>query len=828
MNESTNRHDRRTTLLLDQLRGARAPIGLGDLMQRAKLHPGERTEVKRVLRDLAREGLVTKDGKRYAVPAPPPAAEPERRNRTAAVLAPAVPALGRKRGILGTLTRHRDGYGFVARIDRQGEDVFVPPGEAQKALDGDLVRIEIVPAPRGRTMGRIVEVVERRRRWLLGTYHARGASSFVLPADDDLEGEVAVGPTDLAQDGEVVKVALEPGTGRLAGQVVERVGRPGDPRVEVLKVSYAKGFSDLFPDEVQAAAEAVPDRVREEDRAGRRDLTAMRLVTIDGEDARDFDDAVHVERVEGKGKARYRAVVAIADVAHYVRAGSALDAEALRRGTSVYFPAQVLPMLPERLSNGICSLNPEVDRLCMVADLLIDDRGEPVSAELYPGVMRSVARCTYTEVARVLDGEKLPHREAFRKEFELMAELQTKLTAMRARRGAIDFDLPESKIVLAEDGTVAAIERRPRNRAHRIVEELMLGANEAVARHFAEREGGTVYRVHGQPDAEKLEKFRKLAETHGFQAAEGEMGPKELNRLLHAFEGHAQQRALNQLLLRAMMQAIYTAENIGHYGLGAEHYLHFTSPIRRYPDLMVHRLLKAEWAKAQGSERSGRSARGERGAARSSREREGRDGEREVVPSPARLEEIAVLCSERERASMQAEREIASFYAALFMQDKVGQRFRGVVASVVEFGLFVEVEPWLVEGLVKAEDLGDDWELDLDLHALVQRRSGRAFRVGDRVEVELTASSPARRQIDLALVEQGKALAAAPGERSERRAGGERRTPRSGLVQSPHRRGLAERDEKRGGRKPQGARGGPAKKPGGGRPGKPKGRRRGR
>ncbi|HYS80473.1 MAG TPA: ribonuclease R [Anaeromyxobacteraceae bacterium] len=789
MSESTSRRDRRTTLLLEQLRDARTPIGLGEIMQRAKLHPGERTEVKRALRELAREGVVTKDGKRYAVPAPP--AEPEqRRSRTAAALAPPVPALGRKRGILGTLTRHRDGYGFVARIDRQGEDVFVPPGEAQKALDGDLVRIEVVPAPRGRTMGRIVEVVERRRRWLLGTYHARGASSFVVPADDDLEGYVAVTPTELAEDGEVVKVALEPGTGKLAGQVVERVGRPGDPRVEVLKVSYAKGFSDLFPDEVRAEAEEVPDHVRDEDRAGRRDLTGLRLVTIDGEDARDFDDAVHVERVEGKGKARYRAVIAIADVSHYVHAGSALDAEALRRGTSVYFPAQVLPMLPERLSNGICSLNPAVDRLCMVADLLIDDRGEPVSAELYPAVMRSAARCTYTEVARVLDGEKLPNREGFRKEFELMAELQAKLTAMRARRGAIDFDLPESKIVLADDGRVTAIERRPRNRAHRIVEELMLAANEAVARHSADRDRGTVFRVHGEPDVEKLEKFRKLAETHGFQATEGALGPKELNRLLHAMEGHPQQRALNQLLLRAMMQAIYTSENIGHFGLGAEHYLHFTSPIRRYPDLMVHRLLKAEWASAERG-RSASSARGERSAGKANRERGSRDGAREATPSAARLEEIAVLCSERERAAMQAEREIASFYAAVFMQDKVGQRFGGVVASVVEFGLFVEVEPWLVEGLVKAEDLGDDWELDLDLHALVQRRSGRSFRVGDRVEVELTAASPARRQIDLALVEQGKALAGGADERRPKR------TPRDALVARPQRGGMPRREEKR-------------------------------
>ncbi len=748
MTESNGRLDRRTTLVLAQLREAGGrPLGIGEIMQRARLHPGERTEVKRVLRDLTRDGAVAKDGKRFSVPQAQPAqpVDGERPRRAGG----ARPLLGRGRGILGTLTRHRDGYGFVARIDRQGEDAFVPPGEARKALDGDLVRIEIVPAPRGRTMGRILEVVERRRRWVLGTFHARGTASFVVPADDDLEGYVAVPETRLARDGEVVKVALEPGAA-LRGEVVERVGRPGDPRVEVLKVSYAKGFSDLFPDDVREEAEQVPDHVRAEDRAGRRDLTALPLVTIDGEDARDFDDAVFVERVHGKGRARYRAVVAIADVAHYVRTGSALDGEALRRGTSVYFPAQVLPMLPERLSNGICSLNPDVERLCMVADLLIDERGEPVTAELYQAVMRSAARCTYTEVAQVLDGERLPHRERFRPAFELMAELQERLTAMRARRGAIDFDLPESKIVLGEDGQVIGIERRPRNRAHRIVEELMLAANEAVARHFAHRELPTVYRVHGLPDEEKLDAFRKLARAHGFEVPEGALGPKELNRLLHGFEGHAQQRALNQLLLRAMMQAVYTPENIGHYGLAAEHYLHFTSPIRRYPDLMVHRLLKLGWAGAETGRPAKGAARGERGAGRA-----GRDGASLRAPSPERLEEIATLCSERERAAMQAEREIAAFYAALFMQDKVGERFRGVVASVVEFGIFVEIEPWFVEGLVKIEDLGDDFQLDPDLHALVQRRTGRAFRVGDRLEVEVAAASPARRQIDLALVEKG-------------------------------------------------------------------------
>jgi ribonuclease R len=773
MTASNGRRDRRTTLILEQLREAGGrPLGVGEIIQRAKLHPGERTEVKRVLRELTREGEVEKGGKRFTLAgaartAPAPERAQPRRGESSTR-----PVLGRGRGVIGTLTRHRDGYGFVARIDRQGEDLFVPPAEARKALDGDLVRVDIVPAPRGRTMGRIVEVVERRRRWVLGTYHARGGSSFVVPADDDLEGYVAVPETRLARDGEVVKVRLETGTERLRGEVVERVGRPGDPRVEVLKVAYAKGFSDLFPDDVREEAERVPDHVREEDRAGRRDVTALPLVTIDGEDARDFDDAVHVERVQGKGRARYRAVVAIADVSHYVRPGSALDGEALRRGTSVYFPAQVLPMLPERLSNGICSLNPDVERLCMVADLLIDDRGEPVSAELYAAVMRSAARCTYTEVARVLDGEKLPHRERFRPAFELMAELQEKLTAMRARRGAIDFDLPESKIVLGQEGEVVAIERRPRNRAHRIVEELMLAANEAVARHFAHRDVPTVYRVHGLPDEEKIDAFRKLARTHGFEVPEGALGPKELNRLLHRFEGHPQQRALNQLLLRAMMQAVYTAENIGHYGLAAEHYLHFTSPIRRYPDLIVHRLLRPE---SGGGERGSAEARGGRRrssapAAQAERGVAGPNREPARPPSAERLEEIATLCSERERAAMQAEREIAAFYAALFMQDKVGERFRGVVASVVEFGIFVEIEPWFVEGLVKAEDLGEDFQLDPDLHALVQRRTGRAFRVGDRLEVEVAAASPARRQIDLALVEKGVRREPAPRVREPRPA----------------------------------------------------------
>ncbi len=730
--------ERRRTALVEQLRRAAGKaLSVRELMHRAKLHPGERTDAKRALRDLAREGVVRRDGKRFAIPdggrdAPAPQGP----------LAPAAPpahARGRagrvqaRRGLVGTLKKHRDGFGFVARLDRKGEDVFVPPDEAAKALDGDLVRVEVVPARGGRKAGRILEVVERRRRLLVGTYHARGRHSFVVPADPELEAYVPVPETRAAADGDVVKVALDPDAPRLTGAVIEAIGRPGEPRVEVLKVAYAKGFADVFPEQVQREAQAIPDHVTSEDRRGRRDLTHLPLVTIDGEDARDFDDAVFVERLPGgKGKGLYRLVVAIADVAHYVRPGTALDDEAARRATSVYFPMQVLPMLPERLSNGICSLNPGVDRLCMVADLVLDTKGETKSAEVYEAVMRSAARCTYTEVARVLDGEKVEGRERFRPGFELMAELQGKLTAMRRRRGAIDFDLPEAKIVLGDDGQVVSIEKRPRNRAHRVVEEFMLAANEAVARWFGARDLPTIYRVHGLPDEEKLAAFLELARAHGFEAPETPTDPRALNALLEELKGHPQQRALNQLLLRAMMQAVYSPDNIGHYGLAAEHYLHFTSPIRRYPDLLVHRLLKEEWARRQG------------------------DAVRR--PSEPRLEEMAALSSERERAAMEAEREIAAFYAALFMRDKVGEQHDGVVAAVVEFGLFVELERWFVEGLVRAEDLGGAFALDPVLVALVDPSSGRAFRVGDKVRVEVASASPARRRIELQLVEKGGAV----------------------------------------------------------------------
>ena len=781
-------------LLAELRRASGRALSLPDLLQRAHLHPRTLREAKKVMKQLVRDGSVLEAGNRFALPstAPSGSGAPGQRGRKGrgereipAQVADRRILQGGK-GLVGLYTRHRDGFGFLARLDRQGPDLFVAPGDGGKAVDGDVVRFEIFPGRRGE-QGRVTEVVERGRRMLLGAYAARGQESFVVPLDEQLPPTVPVPETRLVKNGEVAKVWLDTSPGPLAGRVVDRIPNAQAPSVEVLRAAYAHGFADVFPQEVLAEATETPDRVRPQDWEGRRDLTGIPLVTIDGEDARDFDDAVFVEKLPGRG---YRLVVAIADVSHYVRPGRPLDVEALRRGTSVYFPGTVLPMLPERLSNGVCSLNPEVERLCMVADMRFDASGTPGIVEVYPAVMRSAARCTYTEVARMLDGERVPHREFLRDDFVRMGELQEILGGVRRRRGSIDFDLPESKIVLAEDGKVLAIERRPRNRAHRVVEEFMLAANEAVARWFGERDLPTIYRVHGLPDEDKLQTFLDLARAQGFEVPEVGAGPLALSHLLDRLAGHPQQRALNQLLLRAMMQAVYSPENIGHYGLAAVHYLHFTSPIRRYPDLVVHRLL---------------------------RDALGDDPDRR--PRAGELERIAMVASDRERAAMKSERDVSAYYATLFMADRIGERSPGTVAAVVEFGIFVSMHRWFVEGLVKTEDLGDGFVFDKDGHALIEKRSGRAYRVGDEVEVQVAAAEPARRRIDLLLVEGGEAREAAPSRdlgkrllKEKARRGRGERTPKPARPGKPGKSAKPGRRDAPGGKPARGGQGQRSKK----------------
>jgi ribonuclease R len=779
------------------------PMGIRELLQQGGFRPGQQTELKRVLRDLVRAGEIEKEGKRFqktgqqAVrhgpePRPlrsrgkgerrPPAhrgglerrprERPGRRPEVDAEAARArrIAALRRRDDVVeGILHVHRDGYGFVHPLHADQQNVYLPVHEASRALDGDRVLVERVEGRGGRTSGILLEVEDRVRQRAVGVYRQEGRGAWVTPSDRTLPGDIRVPVTQIAQNGDLVKVVLgvgakvlDPGA-ELTGEVTGSLGEPGQPSAEVLSIAYAQGFSDEFPYETMSEADSFALQVSPEDSVaqGRRDLRVLPLVTIDGADARDFDDAVYAEPTsEG-----WRLVVAIADVSHYVRPDSALDREAQHRGTSVYLPDRVLPMLPERLSNGICSLRPDEDRLCMVADLAIDTKGRLRSYEIYPGVMRSAARCTYDEVQDVLDGRSVPHRNVFRPHFENLMTLARTLGQMRRARGAIDFDLPEYKVILDEAGHPQRLEKRERKDSHRLIEECMLAANEAVAQHFRERGLPAVYRFHGPPDEEKLELFAGLARAHGFDVgASGQITSHQLNRFLEQLEGHPERRALNQLLLRSMMQAVYSAENVGHYGLGAEHYLHFTSPIRRYPDLLVHRLLKEHWS------------RDSRVPPRHEREEQ-----------EDRLEELAVQSSERERAAVAVEREVVAFYATLLMKDRIGETFAATVSSLADFGYFIQLDEAHVEGLVRGESLGLGFRFDPTVYALVWP-DGRRVKVGDRLEVRLLSANVARRQLEFEPVALGREARIEEGHPRGKRGNARGIPNRASILEGPSRR----------------------------------------
>lgn len=717
------------TLLLRILASARGKaLRVEDFIERGGLSSDSSAGVRKALERLTRAGALVAEGTRWALAPEPTEVEGEKSavDDEIAPFARSSP-VAVEGAFLGTLTRHVDGYGFIASL-QGGEDLFVPPQAMGDALDGDVVQARVGPGRDGRPVAKELAVLERRRRLAVGTYrgpHRRG-EAYVEPRDEAYGEFIVVRPTSIAEDGDIVRVTLDSFERGVAfGTVTARVGLPGEPDVEVLSVAFAEGFSDTFSPGAMRAAQAVPDTVGREETDGRKDLRAIPLVTIDGADARDFDDAVFVST---HGRRGWRLVVAIADVTHYVPAGGALDKEAFERATSVYFPRHVLPMLPERLSNGICSLNPNVDRLCVVADMTFDAKGARTGAEFYPAVMRSHARCTYDEVTHLIEGqapESVAHVAPMLTE---AARLAKTLTKARIERGAIDFDMAESEIVLDEEGRPQAIVRRPRLAAHRLIEEFMLAANEAVAQFFESQGEPSIFRVHAEPDETKLETFRALAHLFGHEVRMDEQGrvtSAELNALLHAIAGRREEPVLNHLMLRAMKQAVYSHENIGHFGLSAPSYLHFTSPIRRYPDLIVHRLLKRFW-----------------------REGAGQPGAREA--RRARLEATALHCSERERAATDAEREIDAYYAALFMVGREGEQFAGTVSGVTEGGLFVELrDPW-VSGMVRAETIGLKARLDEATFRLYV--GDRSWTLGDGVTVELVRANPVTRRIEFKLM----------------------------------------------------------------------------
>jgi ribonuclease R len=652
------------------------------------------------------------------------------------------------KSIRGTLSTHRDGYGFVSP-EGGGEDIFIPQRHMKSAMHGDTVevRAELSRMGGGKQEGRITAVAERASSRIVGRYEETRRGAIVIPEETRLNLVVAIPPQGCgtAEDGQQVVAELTsyPIGGRPAeGRVVEVLGWPDDPEVEVQSAIRRFDLPHIYGKDTLAEAEAVPENVSKEELKGRVDLRSMPTVTIDGETARDFDDAVSLRR-EGDNS---RLWVSIADVSNYVRPGSALDRDAYLRGTSVYFPDRCIPMLPERLSNGICSLNPQVERLTMTAEMLFDRNGTLLESSFYPSIIRSAARLTYTIVKQIIvdsDPEVTDKHRPLAPMLLEMKELALCLQAMRRKRGSIDFDLPEPEIILSLTGQTEGIIRAERNLAHQLIEEFMLAANEAVATYITGRGIPFLYRIHENPDPAKLVNFQEFVYGFGYEfplVAE-RVNPADLQRLLAQAEGRPEERMLNYALLRCMKQARYAAENLGHFGLASECYCHFTSPIRRYPDLVVHRILRAALAAGEHA--------GDKRA------------EKQLAIATERLGEIAEHTSKRERVAMEAERDVVELKKVQFMQQHLGEEFNGFITGVTGFGFFVELEELFVEGLVHITTLDDDLYSYMEKqHSLIGRRSKQVFRIGDAARVKVAAVVPATRRIEFVLV--GHTASAAP------------------------------------------------------------------
>lgn len=636
--------------------------------------------------------------------------------------------------VRGRVIGHADGFGFLVR-DEGGDDLFIPPRDMRWAMHGDRVVARVAGVDqRGRQECSIVEILERAQRTLVGRYVFKNNVGFVAPEDKRVSHDISI-PLDNgggARDGQIVMteiVEYPTRRGLAVGRIVEVLGDHMAPGMEIEIAIRKYDLPHVWPDDVTAEAAGIRAEVAEEDKRGRVDLRALPLVTIDGEDARDFDDAVFCEP-RGKG---WRLIVAIADVSHYVRPDSALDREALNRGNSVYFPRNVIPMLPEVLSNGLCSLNPDVDRLCMACDMTIDARGHIVEYEFMPAVMRSHARLTYTKVAEMAVERKMARRREYAEVVDRLDELYRLYKVLhkaRVQRGAIDFELPETRIIYNEERKIERIVPLERNDAHRLIEECMLAANVCAAQFLSENEAPALYRVHAGPSPEKLLALRQFLFELGLKLGGGdEPHARDYGRLLASLPEGPEGRLINTMLLRSLAQAVYSPDNVGHFALAYPTYTHFTSPIRRYPDLVVHRAIK-------GLLKAG-------------------------AQPQADMAVLGDQCSMTERRADEATRDVIRWLKTEYMMDKVGETFDGIISGVTNFGLFVELAEIFVDGLVHISSLGDDYfHFDPAKQRLIGDRTNRTYRLGDAVKVRLLRADLDDAKLDFELVEDRPAKTA--------------------------------------------------------------------
>jgi ribonuclease R len=631
----------------------------------------------------------------------------------------------------GVVSANRAGYGFL-RVDGMKDSVFIPPNEMRGVMHGDRLKVKLAQDSSDRWLGSVEQVVSRGVKEFLGTVDVQGRTAWVNAADRRLQLHCAVSYGDLNgarnRDWVIARITKHANSIAPAQAVVVKRLDPDRP-VELATESAIARF-DLPHDFSSAAlreAQAWGDRVDPVEAERREDLRSIPLVTIDGEDARDFDDAVYAEpHPDG-----YRLIVAIADVSHYVRPDSALDTEARERGTSVYFPTRVIPMLPHALSDHLCSLAPRVERLCFAADMIITKNGALKSARFYPAVMRSAARLTYTQAHEALFEGRPAAREELGPLIErllILVDVYRALLKARGRRGALDFDAAEAEFVIDSSERVRAIDLRVRNDAHRLIEECMIMANVAVAQELAQTRTPTLYRVHGQPEEQKLERLQTTLHALGIDIQIPEtVTTRDLQAITRRLGTSEARPFIESLVVRAMPQAVYQPTNIGHFGLALSHYAHFTSPIRRYPDLVVHRTLKAQIG-----------ARGETG----------------VQYGNDELASLGESTSKLEKRADEADRYVATFLKCSYLRERIGQTFHGIITTVVEFGCFVQILDVAVDGLLHLDNLRDDeYVMEDDGHAWTGRRRGRRLRTGAHIRVIVTAVNPIEGLIDLDLVE---------------------------------------------------------------------------
>jgi ribonuclease R len=676
--------------ILRELERAGAPLAPDELARRLRIHRSEQRAFDGGLAQLERAGEVV-------------------RNRAGSLL-----VAKRIQLLAGRVEGHPDGHGYLDPDDGS-PGVLLPAAEMRQLMHGDRAAVRITGRDhRGRPTGEVVEVLERAARRIVGRVHAEHGVTYLVPEDRRIAHDILLPGEEAAKakPGQVATVELVAQPSKHAqpiGRIAEVLGHYAEPGMEIEIAVRKFDLPHEFPKKALAQAQGFPDFLPEKDLQGRRDLRELQFVTIDGETAKDFDDAVYCRR-EGRD---WRLWVAIADVSHYVRHGDALDLEARSRGTSVYFPRRVIPMLPEKLSNGLCSLNPEVDRLVMVCEMRIGAQGEVAGYEFYPAVFRSHARLTYTKVWAELSSGRAPAHLA------TLYEVFKALHRQRERRGAIDFETVETRMVFDARGKIERIVAETRNDAHRLIEECMLAANVCAGNFIAERGQPVLYRVHEVPAEDRVAALRDFLAELGLQLPGGAVPrPKDYAQVLERIRTRPDFNLLQTILLRSLKRAVYTPQNVGHFGLAFAAYVHFTSPIRRYPDLLVHRALKALL---------------------NERTYDGLD-----------WDEVGRHCSETERRADDASRDVEAWLKCYYMRDHVGEVFSGTITGVTAFGLFVTLDEYFVDGLVHISELGRDYfQFDAARHMLFGERTKKRFRLADRMKVKLVRVDVDQRKIDL-------------------------------------------------------------------------------